>query len=269
MKTKLKNDYRHLFLEKRLAYDGPPEKPEKQTEAVRSPQELMKGIETAVKNLEQGKGERFALLTRIEALLTNSPWCDYFSPELLTSLAQRKDIREAVMLNPHTPVTILAKYANDSDKGVRERIAMNPKTPGAVLAKLATDADLETRLRVVDNPNLPLNVLIKLAGDAHEYVRWEVARQAKTPSGILAKLANDTDAHVRGWVAANPKTLPDVLAKLAQDKAWDVRLEVARNPKTPPAALAKLANDTDPNDLLGRVSTDAKHNPNYPKNEKK
>ena len=116
---------------------------------------------------------------------------------LLIALSEVEDMgsRWAVAKNPHTPVEILEKLADDEVNLVRALVATNPNTPSATLYKLFEDEKI-VRDGISGNPNAPLDLLEKLAEDSDKLVRLRVAENPTTSKEILQKLANDPDKDV-------------------------------------------------------------------------
>ena len=117
--------------------------------------------------------------------------------ELLIELSQAEDMgsRWAVAKNPHTPVEILEKLANDEVNLVRALVATNPNTPSQIVEKLFNDEKI-VRDGVSGNPNAPAHILAELAKDSDKLVRLRVAENPSTPTEVLEKLLEDTDQDV-------------------------------------------------------------------------
>lgn len=78
------------------------------------------------------------------------------SPRRLYELAKTNiDLARLVALNPSSPLELLRKLANGSDKATRQHVAANPNTPTEVLQKLGDEFPKE----VSRNPALPLLLL--------------------------------------------------------------------------------------------------------------
>lgn len=117
--------------------------------------------------------------------------------ELLIALSEVDDMgsRWAVAKNPHTPVEILEKLANDEVNLVRALVATNPNTPSHVVEKLFEDEKI-VRDGISGNPNAPAHILTELAKDSDKLVRLRVAENPACPTEVLKMLLEDTDQDV-------------------------------------------------------------------------
>ncbi len=117
--------------------------------------------------------------------------------ELLIELSEAEDMgsRWAVAKNPHTPVEILEKLANDEVNLVRALVATNPNTPAHILEKLFEDEKI-VRDGISGNPNAPVHILKELAKDSDKLVRLRVAENPATSEELLRELQNDADQDV-------------------------------------------------------------------------
>jgi hypothetical protein len=106
-------------------------------------------------------------------------------------------VRRVVAGNPNTPMTVLARLAEDSNPVIRRHVAENPRTPPDILTGLATDHDLDVRLAVAENSNAPPDTLSLLASDNNVDVRFGVAENPHMPEDILVGLTNDENPYVR------------------------------------------------------------------------
>ena len=109
-------------------------------------------------------------------------------------------VREAVARNPHTPVEVLTRLADDPEWRVREHVAENPRTPADVLVVLASDSSGAVRERVAKNPSAPT--------EAQDLAGAIAARrlEAETTSSVeaLTVLAGDSIDEVREAALFNP-----------------------------------------------------------------
>ena len=276
-----------LFLEKRLININPAEGREKAPDAPKSAQDVFKQIETAVKDLEQGKGEKEKLVDNLVQLLTHKS--HLFSRVLLTALAQRTEIqiKWLVARNKNTPDKVFLKLLNDPK--IRVDFIPRKYDPNNRLVHMVYDPDPNVRMaarsavrglvinmeewtghnylyillspeeKIAWNEDTPPEKLTVLGNHVDFSVRGAVAANPKTPQNVLEKLANDNFSTVRANAALNSKIPKNTLVRLASDAAADVRVAVAENTNTPKDALIKLANDGDFN-VKSRVA----ENPNAP-----
>ncbi|WP_457596089.1 hypothetical protein [Hydrogenimonas sp.] len=117
--------------------------------------------------------------------------------ELLVRLSGVEDMgsRWAVAKNPHTPVEVLTKLADDEVNLVRALVATNPNTPAEVLQRLFGDEKI-VRDGLSGNPNTPAKLLKILADDSDKMVRMRVSENPGTPEEVLEKLTRDGDPNV-------------------------------------------------------------------------
>ena len=118
--------------------------------------------------------------------------------ELLIDIASNPvdmGARWAVAKNPHTPVEVLRRLADDSINLVRALVATNPATPSDVLEKFFSDEKI-VRDGLSGNPNTPAKFLKVLADDNDKMVRMRLAENSGAPKEIISLLLNDTDPDV-------------------------------------------------------------------------
>ncbi|MRJ03259.1 MAG: hypothetical protein GXO19_03945, partial [Epsilonproteobacteria bacterium] len=117
--------------------------------------------------------------------------------ELLVALSQVEDMgsRWAVAKNPHTPVEVLERLAEDEVNLVRALVATNPNTPQKVIERLFHDEKI-VRDGISGNPKAPGPILAQLARDRDKLVRLRVAENPATPLEVLRELEQDGDRDV-------------------------------------------------------------------------
>jgi len=264
LKTKNHEIHINYFIEKRLAYQQPPEKREPQAEAAKPAKEAFKEIEEAVKALEKAKGERKELIERISHLMRNPSTSPYFSAELLTALARYHDLklRECIYYHDNTPAKVRVDLLKDpkvrlflvgdyDGHGVNEATIRGLNDPDPEVQTKAMKIILRTvPPRIWDSPHrleqitaytsTSRETLTALANNPYVSVRAIVASNPKTPSVVLKKLATDAHLLVRIGVASNPASPPDLLNKLSHDKVYDVLTELVSNISTPSTALETI-----------------------------
>jgi len=67
-------------------------------------------------------------------------------------------VRFMVAENPNTPVEILAKLSQNSDRSIRIAVSGNPNAPIESLLQLAKDPDSVVRHLAQNHPNYPNNL---------------------------------------------------------------------------------------------------------------
>ena len=87
---------------------------------------------------------------------------------------------------------------------VRQAIALNPNTPVRCLEKLAKSQKGRIRRAVAGNPNITISILELLAKDKEYTVRKAVAKRTQLSSQILEMLVKDKSESVRSNAMANP-----------------------------------------------------------------
>jgi len=97
-----------------------------------------------------------------------------------------------VVENPHTPVDILVRLANDDSYRVRCSVAKNLRTPTHVLIKLSLDKDPSVRMYVGLNVKSHPSTLARLAFDKDVFVQKAAAWNPHTP-------ANDLEDELGWW----------------------------------------------------------------------
>ncbi|MCF6201177.1 MAG: hypothetical protein L3J42_03480 [Hydrogenimonas sp.] len=124
--------------------------------------------------------------------------------ELLIELSETEDMgsRWAVAKNPHTPVEVLEKLANDQVNLVRALVATNPSTPSNILQKLFGDEKI-VRDGLSGNPSTPTKYLTALADDSDKMVRMRVAENPSSPTELLKRMLKDLDENVAKAAKAN------------------------------------------------------------------
>lgn len=124
-------------------------------------------------------------------------------------------VRRVVAGNPNTPLTVLARLAEDDCNSIRRSVAGNPKTPVELLQKLSNDYCPDVRLGIAENPHTPTETLAMLADDDAVDVRYGVAENPHMPEAILLKLARDDNPYVRCRALKTLQMLaPDVKSRL-------------------------------------------------------
>ncbi len=215
-------------------------------------------------------------------------------PEELSLLAgdENGGVRFAVASNPHTPVPVLQRLAQDALAHVRAGVSLNLSDAQTVPEaahpdvehtghQLARDEHPLVRLALASNPHLPESVLLTLSGDQDGAVRLKLASNERvcreglrvlahdddrtvrvralghrnTPPDVLLVASQADDAALRVAVGGNINAPPGILEVLAGDPEAAVRLAVARHPGTPGSALQTLAEDAE----LGIVLAVAQH----------
>jgi hypothetical protein len=117
---------------------------------------------------------------------------------LLTDIADNPvdmGARWAVAKNPHTPVVILKKLAQDPINLVRALVATNPSTPPEILEGFFSDEKI-VRDGLSGNPNTPVKLLHVLVNDNDKMVRMRLAENPATPNETLQELLQDSDENV-------------------------------------------------------------------------
>ncbi len=117
---------------------------------------------------------------------------------LLTDIAANPidmGARWAVAKNPHTPVVILKKLAQDPINLVRALVATNPSTPPDILEGFFSDEKI-VRDGLSGNPNTPVKLLHVLVNDNDKMVRMRLAENPATPHETLQELLQDSDENV-------------------------------------------------------------------------
>lgn len=238
LKTKNHKIHINYFIEKRLAYQQPPENREPQAEAAKPAKEAFKEIEEAVKALEKAKGERKELIDRISHLMQNPSTSQYFSAELLTALSRYSELRELIYVHTNTP------------EKVRVDLLKDPKVRAALITDFDNGRVATATVRGYYDPNPEVRTKARQILNAVPAHIWDkrhpsekAAALESTPKETLTALANNPDFSVRAAVAANPNTPPAVLTKLATDANSHVHAGIARNPASPPDLLNKLSHD--------------------------
>ncbi len=118
--------------------------------------------------------------------------------ELLIELSESSDMgtRWAVGKNPHTPVKILEKLANDEINLVRALVATNPNTPSSILNRFFSDEKI-VRDGLSGNPSTPIKILNILADDVDKMTKLRVAENPSTSKETLEKLLKDSNLDVK------------------------------------------------------------------------
>ncbi|MFF1880317.1 hypothetical protein ACFVVC_02445 [Pseudarthrobacter sp. NPDC058196] len=108
---------------------------------------------------------------QVRLLVAFDPNADADILSFLGGERRSTQVRRAVAANPHSPATLLASLAEDSDELVLQAVAFNGATPAGVLLNLAARS-VDLALLVALNPDTPDEVLDVLTNDAEPLVRF-------------------------------------------------------------------------------------------------
>lgn len=155
------------------------------------------------------------------------------------STQRSSEVREAVALNPATPVAVLVALAGDRSDDVASTAAHNLSATREVW-----DAALEAgrRWAVAQVTWLPTEMVDELAGDGDAEIRRMVAEATARPD-LVRLLAADPETAVRVAAAGSDAADLDVLLSLLADRRREVRAAAACNDAVPVEHLERLAGD--------------------------
>ncbi|KOV64641.1 hypothetical protein [Streptomyces sp. MMG1121] len=140
------------------------------------------------------------------------------------------------------PPDLVARLAEDADRGVRLLLAQNhPDAPADLLLRGFLEYTGPERGRLTTRPNFPRAGLAGYAGHADPQVRALAARDPDTPPATADRLTRDPDPQVRSAFARHPNLPPARLTELlagAHDR--DLAHAAAANPALDPATIERL-----------------------------
>lgn len=167
--------------------------------------------------------------------------------EVLTRLAADVErVVEAVLVNPRLPAEALVQLASSRHTAkARVDIASHFHTPASVLAGLATDSEMRVREAVAQNERTPVESLARLMTDNDSLVRAAVAKNSAAPREMLARLVNDPTKSVRLALAQNTNLSEELIEQLSEDKDHDVREQIVCHSALPLSSLERMVEDTD------------------------
>lgn len=95
----------------------------------------------------------------------------------LKIIAERPDLRDAVVWNKTTTAPVLAVLAQDPDQSIRHFIARTRRISPEVFHILAQDPSEDVRATLVDHPKLPDEIKKILLRDTSPWVRRAIAQR--------------------------------------------------------------------------------------------
>ncbi|HEY9860440.1 MAG TPA: HEAT repeat domain-containing protein [Candidatus Obscuribacterales bacterium] len=158
------------------------------------------------------------------------------------------NIREAIAIDPRTPVSIL-EYLFSLRAGDKQMVIRNPNAPASAFRELANDSNSTTRNWIAENPSAPVDVLIQLAKDTDGGVRSNALENPNLPPMeryclLLAKEEEEETAKANQLLASRPNSLY-ALAQLLEKGDRNAFVNAARNPLTPVHILQQIAKHPD------------------------
>lgn len=176
---------------------------------------------------------------------------------VLRTLFQSSDddwILAELASNINTPINFLKTLAQHPWESIRERVIINPKTPVSVLETLAKTEESLSVLRALDeSPRLAPQLKEEFA----KYLAKDVAINPHTPESILETQVSETLASVlktsadpsryqiyRLAALLHPQTPPKMLSKNSSSSSWMERYAVAQNVNTPSETLNYMLEDS-------------------------
>ena len=175
--------------------------------------------------------------------LTETDIRDYYHNPMVRLLP---DLRASLGRHHSTPLDILAKLFDDSNKNVWWTACMNNKATHELLLQASKSSWPNHKECVLANSNAPVELLRAWAGNDNERIRRYIARHKNTPPDILLILSRDNSLSVQGSVAINQAAPGEALTWLATSDNPLLRGNVARHTNTPVSVLEQLAKDSDP-----------------------
>ncbi|MDQ1037017.1 hypothetical protein QFZ75_003433 [Streptomyces sp. V3I8] len=155
-----------------------------------------------------------------------------------------RDVREAALRNPATPVEAVAGFVDHPAALVRWALATRQDLPGWAYARLASDPTPGVRADVAGNPGIDEALIRAMADDHDPAVRRGLAHHPRVPLDVLIRLARTTKLGVTllPRVAACSSAEVEELA-VSPDPA--ARMLVAHRRDLPAGTRDRLADDPD------------------------
>ncbi len=175
-----------------------------------------------------------------------------YNPNTPLSLLQKFHQQDTMVKNPNTPSEILRELVESQWIYIRKHVAYHPNTPDDVLQELARESDEQIRIAVALNQNASTTVLRQFVLGNSQYPTTSLISQAVVcnPNMTYSLLElvlvqeHNSDLLLKA-IAYHPNVTVNILQRLANSKSSGVRKAVAINSKTPVSLLIQLASDED------------------------
>ena len=95
-----------------------------------------------------------------------------------------------------TPKKTLQQLGNSQNIVILEALVQNPNTPASVLAKMSENPQSNLAGLALQHPNIPMGKLIECVHEWTEFYRWAAAQNPKLPINELVYLLDDEEEEV-------------------------------------------------------------------------
>ena len=125
--------------------------------------------------------------------------------------------KEAIILNPSTPIDVLEKLLHSSNRFIRTFALGSPniqKVSRVVLEKLVKQEWAQSGL--ASNENTPIEILRLLYKLKEKHIDYSLAMNRSLPSEMLENLVSRSSSRIKQVIAFNKSTSKNLLKRLGK-----------------------------------------------------